>query len=72
MDFSLNEEQKLVKDTAARFADEVLKPKAAHFDQTHEHPKEPATPWASWVSWASRCRMNTAARAWTMCPTCWP
>lgn len=40
MDFSLNEEQKLVKDTAARFADEVLKPQAAHFDQTHEHPKE--------------------------------
>lgn len=40
MDFSLNEEQKLVKDTAARFADEELKPKASHFDETHEHPAE--------------------------------
>ncbi len=40
MDFSLSEEQKMVKDTAARFADEVLKPKAAHFDATHEHPAE--------------------------------
>lgn len=40
MDFSLNEEQTLVKDTAARFANEVLKPQAAHFDATHEHPKE--------------------------------
>jgi len=40
MDFSLSEEQKLVKDTAARFADEVLKPQAAHFDATHEHPAE--------------------------------
>jgi alkylation response protein AidB-like acyl-CoA dehydrogenase len=40
MDFSLTEEQKLVRETAARFADEELKPKAAHYDQTHEHPKE--------------------------------
>ena len=40
MDFSLSEEQKLVKDTAAKFADEELKPKAAHFDETHEHPAE--------------------------------
>ncbi|MGD8561404.1 MAG: acyl-CoA dehydrogenase family protein [Desulfarculaceae bacterium] len=40
MDFSLSEEQQLVKDTAARIADEELKPKAAHFDATHEHPAE--------------------------------
>jgi len=40
MDFSLTEEQKMVKDTAARFADEVLKPQAAGFDQSHEHPAE--------------------------------
>ncbi|RJX28247.1 MAG: acyl-CoA dehydrogenase [Desulfarculus sp.] len=38
MNFALTEEQQMVKDTAARFADEVLKPQAAHFDQTHEHP----------------------------------
>ncbi len=40
MDFALTEEQKLVKDTAARFADEMLKPQAAQFDQSHEHPAE--------------------------------
>ena len=40
MDFALSEEQKLVKDTAARFADEVLKPQAAAFDRSHEHPAE--------------------------------
>lgn len=40
MNFALTEEQQMVKDTAARFADEVLKPQAAHFDTTHEHPAE--------------------------------
>jgi alkylation response protein AidB-like acyl-CoA dehydrogenase len=40
MNFALTEEQKMVKETAARFADEVLKPQAAHFDETHEHPAE--------------------------------
>ena len=40
MDFSLSEEHKLVKDTAARFADEVLKPQAAEFDESHSHPAE--------------------------------
>ncbi|CAO0821520.1 putative acyl-CoA dehydrogenase YngJ [Desulfarculales bacterium] len=40
MNFALTEEQKMVKETAARFADEELKPKAAHFDHTHEHPAE--------------------------------
>ena len=40
MNFALTEEQQMVKDTAARFADEVLKPQAAHFDETHEHPAE--------------------------------
>ena len=40
MNFALTEEQQMVKETAARFADEVLKPQAAHFDETHEHPME--------------------------------
>ena len=40
MDFALTEIQQMVKDTAARFADEELKPKAAEFDQSHEHPQE--------------------------------
>ena len=40
MNFGLTEEQQLVKDTAARFADEVLKPQAAEFDRTHQHPAE--------------------------------
>ncbi|MCB2188471.1 MAG: acyl-CoA dehydrogenase family protein [Deltaproteobacteria bacterium] len=40
MNFGLTEEQQMVKDTAARFADEELKPKAAHYDATHEHPAE--------------------------------
>ncbi len=40
MDFALNETQQMVKDTAARFADEELKPQAAHFDRTHEHPQK--------------------------------
>ncbi|WP_044351563.1 acyl-CoA dehydrogenase family protein [Dethiosulfatarculus sandiegensis] len=40
MNFALTEEQQMVKDTAARFADEVLKPKAAEFDASHEHPAE--------------------------------
>jgi alkylation response protein AidB-like acyl-CoA dehydrogenase len=40
MNFALTEEQQMVKDTAARIADDDLKPQAAHFDQTHEHPAD--------------------------------
>ncbi|BEQ14807.1 acyl-CoA dehydrogenase family protein [Desulfoferula mesophila] len=40
MNFAFTEEQQMVKDTAARIADEDLKPKAAHFDESHEHPSE--------------------------------
>ena len=40
MDFGLSEEHKLVKDMAAKFADERLKPIAAELDQTHRHPEE--------------------------------
>ena len=40
MNFGLTEEQQMVKDMAARLADEVIKPAAAEYDLTHEHPKE--------------------------------
>ncbi len=40
MNFALTEEQKMVKETAARLADEMLKPQAAQFDATHSHPAE--------------------------------
>jgi len=40
MNFALTEEQQMVKDTAARIADDDLKPQAAHFDETHQHPAE--------------------------------
>ncbi|MBU2547448.1 MAG: acyl-CoA dehydrogenase [Proteobacteria bacterium] len=40
MDFSLTEEQQMVKDTARRFADEQIKPVAAELDKSHRHPAE--------------------------------
>ena len=40
MDFSLTEEQQMVKDMARRFADEQVKPLAAELDTTHRHPEE--------------------------------
>ena len=40
MDFELTEEQQMVKDMAARFAESEIKPKAAELDETHQHPVE--------------------------------
>lgn len=40
MDFSLTEEQQMVRDMAARFAETEIKPKAAELDETHAHPAE--------------------------------
>ncbi len=40
MDFSLTEEQQMVRDMARRFAEEQIKPKAAELDRTHRHPEE--------------------------------
>jgi butyryl-CoA dehydrogenase len=40
MDFNFSEEQILLRDTCAQFADNVLKPKADHYDKTHEFPWE--------------------------------
>jgi len=40
MDFALTEEQQMVKDMAARFAETEIKPKAAELDEKHEHPAD--------------------------------
>ncbi len=40
MDFALTEEQQMVRDMARRFAETEIKPKAAHLDETHEHPAD--------------------------------
>ncbi len=40
MDFTLTEEQQMVRDMAARFAESEIKPKAAELDATHAHPAE--------------------------------
>jgi alkylation response protein AidB-like acyl-CoA dehydrogenase len=40
MDFELSEEQRLVRETFARFADEKVKPKAAEIDAAKEFPRE--------------------------------
>jgi len=40
MDFSLSETQLALQDTARRFAREVVRPKAAHYDEVAEFPKE--------------------------------
>jgi butyryl-CoA dehydrogenase len=38
MDFELTEELKLLQETARRFADDEIRPRAAHLDQTGEFP----------------------------------
>ncbi len=40
MNFELTEEQKMVKEMAARFAEQEIKPVAAELDKTHRHPAE--------------------------------
>ncbi|MFH1134581.1 MAG: acyl-CoA dehydrogenase family protein [Pseudomonadota bacterium] len=40
MDFSLTEEQLMVRDMARRFAEEQIKPAAAELDKAHRHPAE--------------------------------
>jgi len=40
MDFALTEEQQMVKDMAARFAETEIRPRAAELDEKHEHPAE--------------------------------
>ncbi len=40
MDFALSEEQRALQDAARVFAAEVMRPQAAHFDETAELPKE--------------------------------
>ena len=40
MDFELNEIQKMVRETAQRFAETEIKPYAAELDASHQHPKD--------------------------------
>ena len=40
MDFELTEEQQMVREMARRFAETEIKPKAAEWDEKHEHPAE--------------------------------
>jgi butyryl-CoA dehydrogenase len=40
MDFHLTEEQEMLRDMCRKFADNELKPKAEHYDRTHEFPWE--------------------------------
>ncbi len=40
MDFKLSEEQQMLKDTLRKFAEDDLKPKAEHYDRTHDFPFE--------------------------------
>ena len=40
MDFTLNEEQSMVRDMAARFAEVEIRPKAAELDEKHQHPAD--------------------------------
>ena len=40
MDFALTEEQQMVREMAARFAEAEIRPNAAGFDETHEHPAD--------------------------------
>ncbi len=40
MDFTLKEEQQMVRDMCRQFAENELKPKAEHYDRTHEFPWE--------------------------------
>ena len=39
MDFELTEEQQMVREMARRFAESEIRPKAAEFDEKHEHPE---------------------------------
>lgn len=40
MDFELSEEHKLIRKTARKFAEEVIRPAAKHYDETCEYPHE--------------------------------
>jgi acyl-CoA dehydrogenase len=40
MDFNLSDEQRALQETARKYSREVVRPKAAHFDETAQFPKE--------------------------------
>jgi alkylation response protein AidB-like acyl-CoA dehydrogenase len=66
MDFKLTEEQQMLKDTVRQFAENELKPKAEHYDRSHEFPMEHVKKIGEMGVMGSCTRKNTMARAWTM------
>src|SRR5512140_3501632 len=40
MDFQLTDSQRALQETARKYAREVIRPKAAHYDETAEFPRE--------------------------------
>src|SRR4051794_19146458 len=40
MDFSLSDSQRALQETARKFAREVVRPKAAHYDESAQFPKD--------------------------------
>ena len=40
MDFELTEEQQMVREMVQRFAETEIKPRAAEWDEKHEHPAD--------------------------------
>src|ERR671919_1430248 len=40
MDFQLTDAQRALQETARKYAREVIRPKAAHYDETAEFPRE--------------------------------
>ncbi len=44
MDFALTESQQALQQTARKFAREVMRPKAAHYDETRDLPEGPHRP----------------------------
>ena len=49
MDFKLTDEQQMLRDMCRSFADNELKPKAEHYDRTHEFPGTIPKRWERWA-----------------------
>ncbi len=51
MDFKLNEEQKLIKEAASNFAQQVLLPTILERDETQTFPSKKLNNWQNWGLW---------------------
>jgi len=72
MDFALTEEQQMVKEMAAKFAEAEIKPKAAELDEKHEHPADIVRQLGELKMMGLPCQRNSAAGAWIMSAMCLP